>query len=224
MMRAVLPHVGVVKVGLSLFVEHGPKAVEAFQKLGCQVFLDLKLHDIPNTVKRACAQAAALGVSFLTVHASGGRAMLEAALEGTRQGQMPPQILAVSVLTSMRADMLETVGIAGTVEQQVLRLAELARVSGISGLVCSPWEARQLKDSPLACLFLCTPGIRLPGDAAGDQQRIETPALAIGAGSDLLVVGRPISESGDPVKVAQHIETEVARAQAQRKPVADSTN
>jgi orotidine-5'-phosphate decarboxylase len=224
MMQAILPHVGVVKVGLSLFVEHGPKAVEAFQKLGCQVFLDLKLYDIPNTVRLACAQAAALGVSFLTVHASGGRAMLEAALEGTSRERVPPRILAVSVLTSMRADVLESVGISGTVEQQVLRLAELAHVSGVSGLVCSAWEARQLKASSLASLFLCTPGIRLPGDSAGDQQRIETPAHAIGAGSDLLVVGRPISESGEPVKVAQHIETEVARSQSQRKPVADSGN
>jgi orotidine-5'-phosphate decarboxylase len=210
--KDIAPHVGVVKIGLSLFVEHGPKAVEAFQQLGMQIFLDLKLHDIPNTVLLATKQAAKLGVSYLTVHASGGQPMLEAALEGSSHSATPLKILAVTVLTSMDSPQLSSIGVTDSIEHQVLRLAQLAQKSGISGLVCSPLEAKNLKSTLTSKMFLCTPGIRPLGSAAGDQSRIETPSQAIKTGSDLLVIGRPISQSREPQLTASEIEREVRDA------------
>ncbi len=211
----VAPFVGVAKVGLSLFVEHGPAAVVAFQERGARVFLDLKLHDIPNTVGLAAERAGQLGVAYLTIHAAGGLAMIRAAVEGAAKGaasvgKAPPQILAVTVLTSMSDESLASVGVAGRALEQVDRLAGLALSGGAAGVVCSPREAQLLRVKLRAGAVICTPGIRPEGSAADDQARAETPAAAIHAGASLLVVGRPIYASADPLAAARSIEAEVA--------------
>lgn len=211
--------VGYVKVGLSLFVEHGPAAVKAFTSRGAKVFLDLKLHDIPNTVRLAAEKAGALGVGLLTVHASGGRAMLEAAMEGVRTGAAragcpAPRVLAVTVLTSLSDAELEAVGVGDGASRQVSRLAELAHAAGVDGLVCSPLELAALRERFGRGLFLCTPGIRPSGSAAGDQSRTETPAAAVRAGADLLVVGRPIYGDAQPLAAAQRLVREIDSALA----------
>jgi orotidine-5'-phosphate decarboxylase len=203
--RKVEPYVGVVKVGLSLFVEHGPKAVEAFK--GASVFLDLKLHDIPNTVELAAKRAAALGVKYLTVHASGGRAMLEAARRGAGEGVT---ILAVTVLTSLDEPALRELGIGEAPRSHAERLAKLAKDCGIGGIVCSASEVAQVREAVGPKMVLCTPGIRPAGAAKGDQARVETPGAAVKAGADLLVVGRPIYEAADPVAAAKAICDDVA--------------
>jgi orotidine-5'-phosphate decarboxylase len=215
--RQVSAHAGVVKVGLSLFVEHGPRAVEVFRQAKADVFLDLKLHDIPNTVELAATRAAALGVRYLTVHAGGGRRMLEAAVRGAQAGARaakvePPTVLAVTVLTSMDAEELRGVGVADPAPQQVERLARLAKEAGAGGLVCSVQEVAALRALVGPGMVLCTPGIRPAGAAKGDQARVDTPAAAIKAGADLLVVGRPIYEAADPVAAARAIHDEVAAA------------
>jgi orotidine-5'-phosphate decarboxylase len=217
--RAVTSHVGVVKVGLSLFVEHGPHAVQVFRRAGMDVFLDLKLHDIPNTVELAAAKAVWLGVQYLTVHAGGGRAMLEAARRGVQLAAeeakvAPPRILAVTVLTSMDDEALRDVGVSDAPAEQVKRLATLAREAGITGLVCSGREVPGLRALLGRDMFLCTPGIRPHGAAKGDQARTDTPGAAIAAGSDLLVVGRPIYEAGDPAAAAESIHLEISSALA----------
>ncbi|MBF5042561.1 orotidine-5'-phosphate decarboxylase [Aggregicoccus sp. 17bor-14] len=211
----VAPHVGYAKVGLSLFVEHGPAAVRAFQERGAQVFLDLKLHDIPNTVELAAARAAALGVAFLTVHASGGDPMLRAAMRGVRAGAQaagcaPPRVLAVTVLTSFSPPELQAVGLEGGPEAAAARLAALAVGAGVDGLVCSPREVEGLRRSLGPAPYLCTPGIRPEGAARGDQARAETPAYAVKAGADLLVVGRPIYAAPEPLAAARAIAEEVS--------------
>lgn len=211
----VAPHVGVAKVGLSLFVEHGPRAVEEFLRRGARVFLDLKLHDIPNTVELASARAGALGVSYLTVHASGGEAMLKAAVQGAREGaakagHKPPVVLAVTVLTSMDDAGLAQIGVPEKAAAQVLRLARLSRTAGAGGLVCSAREVSDVRAAVGQGLVLCTPGIRPAGVAANDQSRVETPAAAIKAGADLLVVGRPIYAAPDAVAAAKQIEAEIS--------------
>lgn len=219
----VAPHVGVAKVGLSLFVEHGPRAVEEFLRRGARVFLDLKLHDIPNTVELAASRAAALGVAYLTVHASGGDAMLKAAEQGARAGaakagHAPPVILGVTVLTSMDDAGLAQTGVQDRAAAQVARLAALAKASGVGGLVCSAREVVDVRGVVGAGMVLCTPGIRPAGVAANDQSRVETPAAAIKGGADLLVVGRPIYAAPDPVVAAQAIEAEVAAAREMPRP------
>ena len=201
--QRVAPHVGIAKVGLSLFVEHGPAAVKAFVDLGAKVFLDLKLHDIPNTVELAAARAAALGVSYLTVHASGGKAMLEAAVRGAGQGG--PIVLAVTVLTSMDEEALWQTGVERSPLTQVTSLAKLAAEAKVGGLVCSAREVAKVRQAVGPTLVLCTPGIRPAGVAANDQARAETPEAAVKAGADLLVVGRPIYEAADPVAAAAAI-------------------
>jgi orotidine-5'-phosphate decarboxylase len=213
----VAPHVGYAKVGLSLFVEHGPAAVAAFQKLGARVFLDLKLHDIPNTVELAAARAGALGVALLTVHAAGGEAMLKAAVRGVREGARAhghpaPKVLAVTVLTSLSAEDVASVGLSGAPDEAALRLARLAVGAGVDGLVCSPREAEAMRRTLGPTPFLCTPGIRPAGAEKGDQSRAETPAFAVRAGSDLLVVGRPIHTASDPLSAARLIAEEVSAA------------
>jgi orotidine-5'-phosphate decarboxylase len=210
----VAPHIAWAKVGLSLFVEHGPAAVRPFLELGAKVFLDLKLHDIPNTVELAATRAGALGVGLLTVHAAGGPAMVSAAVKGVRAGaaaagHAAPKILAVTVLTSMSAEEQRGVGLEGSPEEAVMRLARLARAAGADGLVCSPREAAALRAELGPEVFLCTPGIRPAGAAAGDQARAETPAFALRAGADLLVVGRPIHTAADPVLAARAIAAEL---------------
>jgi len=208
--------VGVVKVGLSLFVEHGPAAVRPFRDQGAAVFLDLKLHDIPNTVEGASTAAGALGARFLTIHASGGEEMIRAAVRGAARGAerakvAPPRILAVSALTSLSDGEVKALGLGPSAAEMAARLAEVAVRAGAGGLVCSAQEARSLR-SRHPGLFLCTPGIRPAGVAAGDQARVETPKAAIEAGSSLLVVGRALHGAADPAAAAKALHDEVAAA------------
>ncbi|MBL8955840.1 MAG: orotidine-5'-phosphate decarboxylase [Myxococcaceae bacterium] len=217
LLKAVGAHVGVAKVGLSLFVEHGPRAVEVIRGAKADVFLDLKLHDIPNTVELAAARASALGVKYLTVHAGGGRQMLEAAVRGAESGAKAaavaaPVVLAVTVLTSMNAADLKGIGVSDPAAVQVERLAKLAKEAGAGGLVCSVQEVAALRALLGRSMVLCTPGIRPAGAAAGDQARVDTPAAAVKLGADLLVVGRPIYEATDPAVAAKAIHDEVAGA------------
>lgn len=207
-------HVGVAKVGLSLFVEHGPRAVDEFLRRGARVFLDLKLHDIPNTVELASARAAALGVSYLTIHASGGAAMVQAAVAGAsagaaKAGVKPPVIFAVTVLTSMDDAGLRETGVPASPEAQAESLAALAVKSGATGLVCSAREVAAVRARVGPGIVLCTPGIRPAGSAANDQARTETPASAVKAGSNLLVIGRPITSATDMKAAAAAIEAEL---------------
>jgi orotidine-5'-phosphate decarboxylase len=219
--QKVAAHVGVAKVGLSLFVEHGPAAVKAFLDLGARVFLDLKLHDIPNTVELASARAAALGVGYLTVHASGGLAMLEAAVRGAREGAAKagvsaPVVLAVTVLTSMDDAALAATGVPDKAPSQVGRLAALAATAGAGGLVCSALEVGSLRLLVGPKMVLCTPGIRPAGAAKDDQARVETPSAAVRAGANLLVIGRPIYSDPDPARAAAAIAAELAQAPSTR--------
>ena len=212
------PSVGVVKVGLSLFVQHGPEAVRSFRSGGAAVFLDLKLHDIPNTVEAAAAGASALGVAYLTVHASGGEEMLRAASRGAargaeRSGVAAPRILAVTALTSLGDGEVSALGFGASAADMAERLAGVAVGAGIGGLVCSAREAPALLARHPG-VFLCTPGIRPAGAALGDQARVETPAVAIAAGSSLLVVGRPLHGASDPAAAAKALHDEVAGALA----------
>lgn len=212
--REISPYMGWAKVGLSLYVEHGPAAVEAFLDLGARVFLDLKLHDIPNTVRLAAARAGALGVDLLTVHATGGREMIRAAVEGAAEGaasrgHAAPRVLAVTVLTSFSPEALAEVGLTAPVPDTVRRLAQLALSAGAGGVVCSPDEAAMLRAQLGPSAFLCTPGVRPLGASRGDQARAQTPSATLKAGSDLLVVGRPVHGADDPVLAARAIAEEL---------------
>jgi orotidine-5'-phosphate decarboxylase len=210
-------HVGVLKVGLELFVREGPSAVRLGSDLGCELFLDLKLHDIPETVERAVASAAELGARYLTLHAAGGPRMLERAAERAVRSNTPLTLLAVTVLTSLDESDLRAVGVADGPAEQALRLARLARDCGIGGLVCSAAEVAALRAAVGAELVLVTPGIRAsaaPGQNPDDQKRTGTPAGAIRAGSSLLVVGRPIRDAADPAAAAADIVQEIAGALA----------
>lgn len=189
-----------VKVGKELFTAAGPRIVEQLQDKGFAVFLDLKFHDIPQTVAKACQAAARLGVWMLNVHASGGQAMLEAAREAVDAASgHRPLLIAVTVLTSLDAPALLQIGVADSVPVQVQKLAALSASAGLDGLVCSAQEAAQLKAAhPNLCLV--TPGIRPPEHAADDQKRTMTPAAALAAGADYLVIGRPITAAADPAQ------------------------
>jgi orotidine-5'-phosphate decarboxylase len=206
------PAVGVLKVGLELFVSEGPLAASLGRELGLDVFLDLKLHDIPETVERAVGTAAALGVRYLTVHASGGAEMLRRAVARAAQAATPLTILAVTVLTSLDADDLKAQGVDATPSEHVLQLARVAWAAGVRGFVTSPAEARALREALGPDALLVTPGIRPTGAAAGDQKRIATPASAIADGADLLVVGRPIRDAADPLAAAGAVVAEIERA------------
>lgn len=189
-----------VKVGKELFTRSGPAVVEALQARGFEVFLDLKFHDIPNTTAMAVKAAAELGVWMVNVHCSGGLRMMAACREVLeRRGPARPLLIGVTVLTSMERDDLAGLGLDVEPLQQVLRLAGLAQQAGLDGLVCSAREAAELKRR-YASLQLVTPGIRPAGSAQDDQRRILTPAQALEAGSDYLVIGRPISQAADPAE------------------------
>jgi orotidine-5'-phosphate decarboxylase len=202
--------VGVAKVGLEAFTAHGPALVAEVRELGLPVFLDLKLHDIPNTVERAASNAARLGVAMLTVHASGGEAMLRAAVAGAAKAQRPPAVLAVTVLTSLDDGALAELGIPGGASGRVAAWAALAQRCGCAGVVCSPQEAAGLRSALGPGFLLVTPGVRPSGESRGDQRRVATPREAIAAGADLLVVGRPITAAADPVAAAEAIVAEMA--------------
>ena len=196
---------GLFKVGLELFSAAGPALVRELVELGVGVFLDLKFHDIPNTVAAAVKAAAELGVGMMTVHASGGSKMLKAAVEAAAQSPAKPIILAVTVLTSVSDSDLQELGVAGNVTSQVLRLGALARAAGCGGLVASAQEAQELRRELGEGFAIVTPGIRPAGSAAGDQARVVTPSDAIAAGATYLVVGRPILDAPDPAKAAEQM-------------------
>lgn len=194
------------KVGLELFCAGGPDALSPLHAARKSIFLDLKLHDIPRTVERAVLSAAGHGVQLLTVHASGGRAMLRAAADSAGAcGVNRPRILAVTTLTSLDESDFAELGIGRSPSDQVLGLAELAVACGIDGLVCSPQEVARLRQALGPAPLLVTPGIRMPSDAAGDQKRTGTPAQAVRDGATHLVVGRPILEAADPAAAARAI-------------------
>jgi len=197
--------VSTYKIGKQLFTAEGPGIVRDLVASGRKVFLDLKFHDIPNTVGAAVTSAASLGVSMLTVHASGGSKMLKAAVEAAAQSASRPMILAVTVLTSLSDSDVQEIGVAGNVLAQVLRLAALARSAGCGGLVASAHEARELRRELGEGFEIITPGVRPAGAEKGDQARVVTPAEAIQAGATRLVVGRPITESANPDEMARKI-------------------
>jgi len=194
-----------VKVGKELFVAAGPSVVLALQERGFEVFLDLKFHDIPNTVAGACRSAARLGVWMLNVHASGGEAMMRAAREAVAGVQRPPLLIGVTILTSLADADLAKVGFQGSAEENVTRLARLARASGLDGVVCSAREAPALRKATGADFTLVTPGIRLPGAGVQDQSRTVAPVEAVKLGANYLVVGRPITQSADPAAALESI-------------------
>ncbi len=199
--KRVRHHVGGVKLGLEFFCAHGQAGVREMSALGLPVFLDLKLHDIPNTVAKAVRALAPLNPAILTVHASGGRAMMEDAKASAPPGT---KVVAVTMLTSLDATDLAATGVAGGAHDQVVRLAELARDSGVDGIVCSGAEVAAAKAAwPKG--FFVVPGVRLPDDAIGDQKRVVTPRAAIDAGASILVVGRPITRAEDPDGAARAI-------------------
>jgi orotidine-5'-phosphate decarboxylase len=203
-----------LKVGKELFTATGPVLIEKLMQRGFDIFLDLKFHDIPNTVAGACKAAAQLGVWMINVHALGGRAMLEAsrnALEGLARR---PHLIAVTLLTSMAANDMKEVGIEGEPASAALRLARLAQASGLDGVVCSAQEAALLKRECGSEFILVTPGIRPAAGRRDDQQRVMTPAAAVAAGSDYLVIGRPVTQAPDPVAALDAINTEIRGGQS----------
>jgi orotidine-5'-phosphate decarboxylase len=200
------------KVGMELYYATGNRIVQQLRDRGFDVFLDLKLHDIPNTVAGAVRSATRAGASLLTLHASGGAAMMSAAAEAA-SAPGSPRLLAVTVLTSMDANELVGIGITASPAQQVLRLAKLAKKSGIDGMVCSAEEVAALRKETGPNSLLVVPGIRLAGGAMDDQKRIATPAQAIADGASMLVVGRPITRAADPAEVTRTILEQIEQAQ-----------
>jgi len=201
------PRVGVLKVGLEAFVRFGPEAVAEARETGGRIFLDLKLHDIPNTVAGAVRSALELGADYLTVHAGGGPAMLEAAARAA-DGRLA--ILAVTVLTHLDAGELERLALPGSAAERALAWARLAREAGCAGIVCSPQELALLRGELPRPFRLVTPGIRPAGAEAGDQRRTATPAAALAAGADLLVIGRPLTQAADPERALAALAAEIA--------------
>ena len=201
------------KVGMELYYAAGNSIVRQLRDRGFNVFLDLKLHDIPNTVAGAVRSATQAGAALLTIHATGGAAMMSAAAEAA-SAPGSPRLLAVTVLTSMDANELTGIGITESPVNQVLRLARLAQASGINGMVCSPEEVAILRKETGPDTLLVIPGIRPAGSAIEDQKRIATPAQAVAHGASMLVVGRPITRAADPAEAARSILQEIADAQA----------
>lgn len=199
-----------LKVGKELFTAAGPRLIEQLHQRDFSVFLDLKFHDIPNTVAKACQAASQLGVWMLNVHASGGLAMMQAAREGLDKTARPPLLIAVTVLTSMSQAELVDIGVQGSLVDQVQRLAKLTQQAGLDGVVCSAQEASMLRASCGPAFCLVTPGIRPPDAAKDDQTRIVTPAQAIALGSSYLVIGRPITQAADPYQALQEISKSIA--------------
>ncbi len=198
-----------LKVGKELFTRSGPTLVEHLCAKGFDVFLDLKFHDIPNTVAQACMAAADLGVWMINVHALGGRRMMDAAREAVARGPRPPLLVAVTVLTSMSEDDVHEIGLTGSAQDNVRRLAGLAQSAGLDGIVCSAREARVLRRELGEGFQLVTPGIRPAGAAADDQRRTMTPVEALENGASYLVIGRPITGADDPCKTLRTINSDI---------------
>lgn len=197
--------VGGLKLGLEFFNAHGPDGVRPFLEMGLPVFLDLKYHDIPNTVAGAARAAASLGVSILNVHAQGGAAMMKAALEAVKSVSPATRLIAVTMLTSIGDEDLPGLGLTPPVGDQVLRLASLAQRSGLDGVVCSAHEIARLRQELGPDFLLVVPGIRPVGSDMGDQKRVMDPAQARDAGASILVIGRPITGAADPAGAARAI-------------------
>jgi orotidine-5'-phosphate decarboxylase len=208
-------HVGLFKVGKEVFTAEGPAVVRRLVAEGNRVFLDLKFHDIPNTVRAAAHQAALLGASLITIHAAGGRKMIAAAGEGVRVaaketgGSQPTKVLAVTALTSLSAEDLAEVGFQGSPEEVVVRLARLAKSAGADGVIASPREISAIREACGPDFLIVTPGIRPATGSSDDQARTATPASAIRAGADYLVIGRPITGATDPAAAADAIAAEM---------------
>jgi orotidine-5'-phosphate decarboxylase len=207
-LAALLHDIGHLKIGLQSYTAEGPALVRSVSSRGPKIFLDLKLHDIPNTVGKAVEAAGKLGVRMLTIHLGGGSEMVRAAVAARSNDML---LLGVTVLTSSTDETLAETGVAGNTSDQVLRLARLGVASGIDGLVASPHEARMLRAEFGDKIKIVTPGIRPAGSAAGDQKRFATPREAIDSGADYLVIGRPITAASDPKAAARSIVEELAR-------------
>jgi len=212
-----LPEARVFKVGLELFTAEGPGMIDLVKSFGKEIFLDLKLHDIPNTVAGAVRAAVKHGVSMLTLHTSGGREMMKKAVETAREtaekeNKPLPLLLGVTVLTSLKDDDLKEIGFSASTREQVLRLARLATEAGIEGLVCSPQEIDLLRAELGQGIKIITPGIRPAWAEAQDQKRIMTPAEAVQKGADFLVIGRPITQAQQPAEAFSRVVTELESA------------
>ena len=203
------PNMCKLKVGKELFTAAGPTLIEQLVKKQFKVFLDLKFHDIPTTVAKACQAASNLGVWMLNVHACGGAAMMQAALEGVNKSNHQPFLIAVTVLTSMDQSTLTSVGVSQKLDQQVLNLAKLSQLSGLHGVVCSGLEARLLKQNLPNDFLLVTPGIRPSTANLDDQNRVLTPSQALNMGASYLVIGRPITQTADPIVALMAIQYEI---------------
>jgi orotidine-5'-phosphate decarboxylase len=217
MARLVAPEAGILKLGLEAFVAEGPALVREIAASGADVFLDLKLHDIPNTVGRAAAAAVGTGAAIVNCHAAGGREMMRAfGAEGraaaAKAGRPAPKLIAVTILTSLDAAALADVGLEGSPGEAAVRLAALAQESGLDGVVCSPDEIEAIRAACGKDFLLVVPGVRPVGADKGDQKRVATPAEAIARGADLLVVGRPITAAPDPAAAARAVVAEIASA------------
>jgi orotidine-5'-phosphate decarboxylase len=213
--NAIKPHVGGLKLGLEFFNANGPQGIAKLLEVGLPVFADLKLHDIPNTVAGGIRAVLPLGVSIVNVHASGGAAMMLAAADAAATaGAKRPKVIGVTVLTSLDASDLAAAGVSGSPADQVLRLAKLAKASGLDGVVCSAHEIEPLRAALGRDFMLIVPGIRPAGASAGDQKRVMTPRDAVRLGADILVIGRPITEAADPAAAARAIRDELLPAAA----------
>ena len=216
MAESVRPHVGAIKLGLEFFTANGAAGVARITKLGVPVFLDLKFHDIPNTVARAIAATAGLNMFMMTVHTNGGQAMLRAAIEASDRiaqitGKERPLIVGVTLLTSLDQDDVNMLGYDANLQDQVLRLADLAQSAGLDGVVCSPYEIQSLRKACGPEFTLVVPGIRMPTDRQDDQKRVLTPKEALERGADYLVIGRPITQAMDPAASAKTISEHISQ-------------
>jgi orotidine-5'-phosphate decarboxylase len=207
----VRPYVGGLKIGLEFITALGPDGVRAVVALGLPVFADVKFHDIPNTVAGAARAIASLGVNLFNVHVSGGEAMLRATVDTVASANPRPRVLGVTVLTSLNDADLVAVGQTGQARAQVLRLANLAKATGLDGVVCSPQEIREIRQACGPEFLIVTPGVRPAGVDLKDQRRVMTPSEAVSAGADLLVIGRPITEAKDPAAAAKAIAGEIEK-------------
>jgi len=203
--QSLRPYIGGVKLGLEFYGANGPDGVRAIVSAGVPVFLDLKLHDIPNTVAGAMKALAPIGAAIINVHASGGAAMMRAAAEAARTVERPAKIIAVTVLTSLEDRDLPDIGVSDTALGQAVRLAKLSKDSGLDGVVCSSHEIAAVRAACGPKFLIVTPGVRPAGGELGDQKRVMTPSQAVEAGADILVIGRPITAAADPVAAAKQI-------------------
>lgn len=211
--RSLKPHVAGLKLGLEFFSAHGPQGYRAISGFGTPIFLDLKLHDIPNTVGSSVTALLPLKPQFMTIHASGGAGMMKAAVEAAgKAGTSRPKLLAVTVLTSLNANDLNAVGQDAEPKSQVLRLGKLAKDCGVDGVVCSPAEVAMLREALGPDFILIVPGIRPVGADLGDQKRVMTPKDAVAAGATYVVIGRPITGAPDPAAMAKAINVQAEAA------------